>query len=351
MPPPELEAALEQLDLRDWLQQYCKIQSAGRDEIQLHTCCKCDNDKYKLYVNVSRKVWYCHRCQYRGNDPSVLMAEVSGRSLQDVRLELLRMVLPSVPGETYNAALNARLSDFNAWDAEDDLSDLILPTELPGNVDFSSRTGTQVMKYACSRGLTSDLVDCFQLRASMTLRSHTGPFLVFPVRFAGMPVAWQGRRTGAGHPKYVSSDNIANWLWPCNEAYLHRLREQGSVVLTEGVFDAIGCMLAGIDAVACFGKNLTAPQQKILQDCGVETVYLGFDCGTYRDVVKAVDSLNPAFNVKIMELQVSQQGGKVDMGDAVLDRNLLPVIWEAYCTAIEAPGSDYFAWRLAKELK
>lgn len=346
-----IEDALELLDLRDWIEQYDKTQTVGKGEFSVQNCPKCLNSKYKLYVNENKRLWYCQRCAFGQHirDLSVLLAEVSGRSLQDIRLEMSRMVIPSVGNGEYDAELSTRLQLFDVWNENDDLSDLVLPMDVPGNTDFSTHTGKLVTKYAASRGLSPNVLELFQLRCTAELKKRIGPYLVFPVIYEGSTVAWQGRRTTPGNPKYISSDNIGNWLWPFDTEYVSLLKTR-RVVLVEGVFDALGCMAAGVVACCTFGKHVTPKQLKLLKDHGIVNVMLGWDAGTHKDIVRAVDDMTPGFDVKILSLDVSQDDGKVDLGDALTNPALYEAIYKAVDNAIDAHSSDYWTWRLAQEL-
>src|SRR5690606_32787205 len=129
-----------------------------------------------------RALWFCHKCQWgaRLRDVSVLMAEVSGRSLHDVRVEISNMVVPSVSDDAYDSVLGSRLGGFNLWDEEsDDLEDLVIPLEIPGESAFSSHVGQQVLKYAHSRGLDDATIELFGLRQVLELKGRKGPYLLF----------------------------------------------------------------------------------------------------------------------------------------------------------------------------
>ncbi len=346
-----LKLALETLDLRDWIDQYAKTTRVSDSEFVIKPCPECGDDKNRLYCNASKLVWICHRCQWGTGlgDVTILMAKVSGRALQDVRVELLQMVVPSV-GDGFNEALEARFTNINDWNQDQDLSDLILPTILPGEAKFDSHTGQLVRKYAHARGLTDDLVELFSLRVAGELRGRTGPFLVFPVEYKGMTVAWQGRRVNAGNPKYISSEDIAHWFWPCNAKYMKTLQEKNEVVLVEGVFDAIGCILSGIPACCTFGKHITEKQIKLLKDHGIKNVVLGWDPGTFRDILKATDALTLSFGVKVMNLVPTDGDDKTDPGDVIQRPELADWLRAAYNAAVDAKGPDFWRWKLEQKL-
>ncbi len=335
-----LQEAIDLLDLRDWCDQYTKTFNVNGHEWVLETCPVCSNNKRKVYVNEDRKVWVCHRCDWRGGDPTVLMAAVSGRTLQSIRVELLQTVIPSTKDNLYDAALQEQFLNDKEWDQE--IDKLVLPTELPGTDDFSSHVGQQVMNYALSRGLTEGLVDVFGLRAATDLRGRTGPFLVFPVAFDYMVVAWQGRRVNSGLPKYISSENIGEWLWPSNKPYW----TSDQVVLVEGVFDAIGGMVAGIPSFCTFGKKIGHKQIRFLKNNGVKTVVLGWDANAVRDMVSAAKVLSPSFDVKVLQFGKDSGDEKIDIGDAISNIDLQESLKESFSKAIPVNSTSFYELQL-----
>jgi hypothetical protein len=325
----------------------------GGSEFTIKECPKCLNNKNKLYINSSKKTWFCQRCAWgKGiGDITILMAEVSGRNLHDVRVELLQTVVPATSSDDYLNSLGRAFGEVTSSDDDDLLKDLILPTEPPGTQDWGSFVGKQVLSYAKKRGLDEELLKFISCRVATSLNNRTGPFLVFPVIFNGMTVSWQGRRINSGNPKYISHTNIGEWIWPCSSNYIESLKEKGSTVLVEGVFDALGCISAGVAAQCTFGKNITNKQLKLLVSQGIKTVYLGWDPGTYQDIVKAVDMLSPMFDVKILNIEPVGDSDKTDPGDVLTDRSLIPWITDAYENAMDAHSPAYNKWRLTKEFK
>lgn len=99
--------------------------------------------------------------------------------------------------------------------------------------------------------------------------------VVFPVRnIMGNIVAFQGRHTSGGVPKYLfSPKHVKVPLFPTVEPY------QGSVILVEGMFDMLNLFDKGVpNSVACFGVS-TVTQEKIrlLKIRNTEEVVIFFD--------------------------------------------------------------------------
>jgi DNA primase len=99
--------------------------------------------------------------------------------------------------------------------------------------------------------------------------------LVFPVRdIAGRIVAFNGRHMSGGVPKYLIRPAGAKLpLYPSVDPI------KGSVILVEGIYDAINLYDKGLtNAVCCFGtNNINADKLSMLLMRGIENVEIFFD--------------------------------------------------------------------------
>lgn len=339
----KFDRALELLDLKEWLEDYAELICANDSEIRLRQCPICGKDEFKLYVNVEKRIFNCYHCTWgKGiGDICVLMADISGRHINDIKLELANSIVPSLPDDEYVE----RISElFNKKTKEKAFE--IEPILLPGNTEFKGITGKKILKYAKDkRGLTEELINNFELRFSIKLRKFKGFFLVFPVYFKGMPVGWQGRRTTNTEPRYVSSDNIGQWLWPFDQQ-LPIIKETKSVILVEGVFDALAFWQLGLPSLCTFGKKINNNQKKLLKKEGVKKIYLAWDPDAWKETQKAVKDLSDLFEVFVIILP--QDGNKkLDPGNALENENLNEWLIDGVENAVSVESDQYHVWKLS----
>jgi hypothetical protein len=346
----KIRDALEQIDLELWLDHYVEIKSTSRDEVRVRDCPKCFDDRYKLYVNVTKLVWICHHCSWGLylNDASILLSEISGRSLFDVRKELLQTVKPT-PGETFADVLNQMLVD------DQEVYRLQEPEEvyLPGHVFTDGIVDGQVIKYARSRGLTDTWIRYLRMRAATKLRNYTGPWLIVPVYFHHTPVGWQGRRIrGKSEPKYVSSDEISDWVWPVEGIFLEKMREAKEVTVVEGVFDAMGAWAAGCPAVCTFGKKISTRQVGLLHRLGVDQVNLGWDPGATKEIEREAQRLSRSFQVRVVDMTtlMGSSTEKFDPGVLLTERQLRGSFADCVKSAMTLDSEAFYTWRLQNSL-
>lgn len=345
-----IDEAIELLDVEGWLSQYVTTKSGGTHEVRLETCPKCHNDSFKLYVNTESRLWICYVCDWGRHlrDVCLLMAEVSGRHINDVRKELIQTVVPAHTGDLAET-LTASFSDNKTAERESAILELE-PVPLPGTTNWSSVVANRVLAYAYDRGLTPQEVADYQLTASLRLRNFSGQFLVFPVIFNDVVVNWQGRRAHSNNdPKYVSGDNIADWLWPLGHQCVQTYQSTQCVTLVEGVFDAIGCWRHGIPAVCTFGKKISQRQTALLRQLGVTTVNLAWDADARREIELASVRLRAVFTVRVVDLSEAPPGftGKVDPGDAIVHQALGAWLLDRLASAMDVRSTEYLMWRIS----
>lgn len=99
--------------------------------------------------------------------------------------------------------------------------------------------------------------------------------LNFPIKdITGKIVAFIGRHTGEGVPKYLISPSGAKLpLYPSVQS------KNGCIILVEGIFDMINLHDKGLDnAICCFGtKNINEEKLSVLKIAGTTQVDIFFD--------------------------------------------------------------------------
>lgn len=340
------------VDIYEWLSDYTKVIPTGRsDEVRID-CPECGDGDTKLYVNINKHLFHCKKCNFgeKVRDVSILLSSVSGKSVSAIHKELQNFVNP-----TDKANLTEKLKSvlFN-----DDVSLSpympVAAVELLGIATFKGIVGSAVGDYAASRGLSELDIQRLQLRAAYSIFKFIGPFLLFPIIYDDIPVCWQGRRTVESEPKYVSHDDIANWLWPLHGTYLTSIIHKRAVVLTEGVFDALGFWKIGIPALCTFGKKISEKQIKLLKDLGVFVIKIAWDADALPEIEKAALRLRAMFNVHVVDLSVrpnNNSDDKIDPGSVLRDPSLENWLLDRLNSAIDVRDSSFFFWRLSRNIK
>lgn len=359
-----LKEAIEYLDLEGWLEQYVELKDGGGYERRIETCPKCGNSSYKLYVNVDHKHWVCYVCRWGEglHDVVVLMAEVSGRTLFDIRKELLRTVRPAPSGD-----LTAKLSDvFNKQPDKIKIASLV-EVQLPGSNDFNGVIPGRVLRYVRDRGMSDNEIIFYRLRNATKLRGMSGPFVVFPVVYQDTAVSWQGRTIvkTESERKYVANDDVKDWCWPIDEPFVKKFMVVRYVWLVEGVFDAVGLWSIGEPALCTFGKSISERQIKLLKQLGIQDVRIMWDedasVTSDRKLVRGAKGLRGEVEAAALKLQRSFAVSVVDLADPPAFMNVKkPDPGELLCHAPEiAPwmlermekrmsvsSPEFFRWRL-----
>ncbi|MCF6205376.1 MAG: toprim domain-containing protein [Sulfurovum sp.] len=345
----DLQEALEFADLQGMLEEYAELKYVGDDEVIVQTCPKCFNEKWKLYINTDKKVWFCQSCQWgkHNGDFCSLLAALSGKNKMVIIQEILRTVVPSTPSGSYENALGEAIGSKAAEEAFE-----LEPIDLPGGKGLTGHLGSAAAKYLKSRGVLPEDVEKYELRLSMKLRNSKGPWAVFPVLYYGLPVACQGRKfLGKEFPKYMSTDKISNWMWPLDASNVEDIESQHRVVLVEGVFDALGFIKAGVPALCTFGKNLSRSQIKLLQAHKVVDLHLGYDADAVGDMIKTADRLKHLFHVHVVEFKELEDFPKADPGDVLAGK--IPQQWltESFNNSVDTKTDAYWEWKFKKEMK
>lgn len=361
----KLTEASEFFDLAGWLDSWSETKPGGADEVCVQICPACGNSNFKLYVNVQKKLWLCYVCDWgRGlRDMALLMTHISGQTMLDVRLEILASLKPLAPvGE-----LSSKLAAM--FDAKAELEKPRLPALVaPGTDTFDGSVGNLVLGYARGRGLYDDEIIRYRLRPTYKLqpneasRTFKGPFLVFPNYHRGTCVSWQGRRTdNKSEPRYVSSDAVAQWLWPLDDWAARRLAD-GDITLVEGTFDSAGLWRIDVPAMATYGKKISANQIALLHEIGAKRITLAWDADSARtssarlahgaknlrgEIEAAAMRLAADFEVRVVDFSEGTDGAKVDPGDVLHDSDAESWVRERLAAAMDVGSDQFFMWRLS----
>lgn len=339
---------LEDFDVQGWLDSYVETKRASDCEIKVETCPSCLNANWKLYINIDTKVWFCQRCNWgRGiGDIVILLAKLSGLSERAIKKELFNKDT-ATPG--YLAFFDKVGEAFGI--TEKPFANKEEPALIcPGISDFGGLTGDSVARYAATRGLTRKDLKKYKLRQSYKINKAVGPFLVFPVYYGPTLVRWQARRITGQKPRFFSSPNIGDWLWPISTG-VSNYEFGGEVILVEGMFDALGALSAQSKRVLCtYGNHITLNQVKVLLSLDIKKIYLAWDLDARKEIDIAAERLKKYFEVFIVNLQHPTRPGKTDPGDILTDPTLIAWFNNKIETAVSVNSQEYYQYRIKSKL-
>jgi len=347
-----LKEGLEALDLSAWIQNYVDILDAGEGEIRIQECPECGETKWKLFVNVWKKRWHCKHCDWgRGiGDVVHFMASLSGRSLSDIRIEILKQHQPAKAGDIIQLLQSAFTSEQE--DEADELNKIVVPGRslCEENLGY---IGGAVKDYAHLRGLIADDLLKYRLQYSQSIWINktsgnsikiSGPFLVFPVFDFKIPVAFQARQISDRQPRFISSFNIGDFLWPLDGNLFKLYKPRETLYLVEGMFDVIGMLRMGFPAVCTFGKTLSNKQLKRLRELAPGRVVVAWDADAKTEISNVVNRLIPYFSdVAVIPFSFEVKKDPGDTLQSVADEKLVRKFLE---TPISYKSWNYFKWTL-----
>lgn len=234
-------------------EQYSYI--ASRDsELRIH-CPFCekrvgkDDTKYHMYINVSKNLFWCFRCEAKG---------AASRLVQGLNYAFdLQSALQSKTPRFQETSLKDIEQLPDNIIALDDLDD-----DHPAHVYLRSRISPfQYMQY-----------EIYYCDNYVRNNKEYGPRLIFPVFQEGQYLGFQARSiVDTEELRYVGAYNfdkrraLFNWI---------NAKSSSRLILAEGIFDALAI---GSDAVAVFGKHLSVLQKDIISQKHFDEIYCFFD--------------------------------------------------------------------------
>lgn len=287
---PQYKAALKSFDVVPWLRDHDVrfTPMEGTDEIVLD-CPKCDEDEpgggtEKLWYNVQKKIGLCYKCESSYTADKVLQY-VGGLSLPAA----MALVLEQAKGAEAQAIHDFReklLREDRAVDAAPvAVPEIDLPPEF-----IPYKRGLKHPSYFEERGITPAQAEFHKL--GWCLRGRYRNRLVIPVYTLGKLVAFNTRLMLSASKIKETNKRLAEQLSPDEyrkkklKPYKHegrtkyaffnydRARTRSSVVLCEGVFDAIR---VGPDAMALLGKSVGEYKYDLLSQTDAEEFVLMLD--------------------------------------------------------------------------
>ena len=189
---------------------------------------------------------------------------------------------------------------------------------------------------------------------------------MFPLWRDDQTFAWQGRSTKEAEPKYVSSDDIANWVWPLDSVFREIVQKRGETTLVEGVFDSAGLWRIDEAAHCTFGKKINGKQITLLKTMGVKKVRICWDEDATRtsekrllrglarglrgETEQAALVLRRHFEVEVVDLSNQPKFDnvkKADPGEILRSAQVAGWIKERLKCAMSVDSPEFQTWRLS----
>lgn len=256
-----------------------------QDEINLD-CPFCNDTRRRFFLNVVKRVGYCHNESKAYSLASVLAALNIAETPRDAPLlkmrlhELGSLVRPAAPQEC-------------------DRTTLLPPVAFP---DFTEPIthGSVPSTYLKRRGVTEALIKEYDIRWCYD-GVYVGRVIIPIYDPAGRMVGFTARDVvGESKRKYLFPPNMKKAAMLFNAQYIHNTSH---VVLVEG---AIPAMVLGHSFMATFGKSLSAAQEDMLKRFGVDRITLLWDCNAAEDMKRAHYRLSTIFRCKYVVLPYGQ---------------------------------------------
>jgi len=300
----EIRRAIRRFQWEDFLQNAGLEVTQRGDEVG-GECPWCHWKRQSFYLNVEKGVFKCHYCSESG-----------------WAIDVVRQVLRLPTSEAIQRVLDARASIYETDPYEDDevfLDDepeeepppsITLPTpwfKLAGNDSFSARP---YRKYAMTR-MTEGQMERYGVGYSPSGR--WADRIIVPVEYAGRIVTFVARAIYDDMTPKVDTP-------PGNEQYsylfnLERVWGQKTVIITEGVFDALAVPEY---SVATFGKKVTDEQVALLVTAGVKNLIIAWDADAQTEIYDTYLRLRYKFDkVQAIELPEGEDPSSLGHDDMV----------------------------------
>lgn len=266
--------------------------------------CGNSDNKQHLYINTETNKWYCFKCGYGSSEEypkSNWLPTFIGDALNIPLPEVFRLYfqedLTTTPCQSFKEAL------LKAFDPEEIVFEKKIISIPPyfRSLNSSSRLVPAFKKYANERGIKPYHVLKYDIRFCFAGDNFWKNRIIFPIYDReGVCRSIQGRLISESnfYSKWAiwKDSDIKYLLWPLGkftQGQWKKIKFHQSVVITEGILDALGLIRVGYQAVCTFGKKISKEQIELLKELGVEEIVLAWD---YDAKVQSKRYLNQLVN-------------------------------------------------------
>ena len=242
-------------------------------------CPKCEertgkkDNKYHLYINIYKQAWNCFRCNWKGVGFDNIGIEVQEQQAAPVN-ELIGFF------KFKQKELNINLENNMSANIQE-IKEIDYPKGY--TTEFSTNViGLAALNFLKSRNITNE-----QIIKHKIGYANTGPykgFIILPVLIKNKLVYYVARSI---FNKQYKNAPISN------KDILFNYSNQRSVVLVEGIFDALAFSNSG---VALLGKSLKEGQKNIIINNPPEKLYICLDSDARTNAIQIAGNLKKYIN-------------------------------------------------------
>lgn len=310
-----------------------KFRENSSHELIMDTCYNCGRSK-KLYVHKETGVFFCFRCDEKGNGVK-LLAKYLDISFKEAAKILygkdakVNASLSAVKEEEEDLPLQFNLGGLTKMSNQNDLG-LPPPIDLGSElVKLTSESNKEAYDYLIKRGYTKEDIDDLNLKVlvysdfsqawkNVELRLKKEGLkgddlkqnvlkivrclnrIVFPVYVDHKIYGYVARDfTGKLQPKVLNSTgNFRSFsVWNFDNA-----RASEDLIICEGTTSAVKC---GIDrSIALLGKVATSGQIRLIKKTKAKKIYLCLDIGTDKEIQNIYSSLAVSYPGQIYKIEL-----------------------------------------------
>lgn len=301
--------------IEKWLNNHLGEQRKTNNSAEvIYKCPFCTDDKYKFYISLSKGVCHCFKC---GASTSLLKL-IS--NVEHKPRSVIKQMFGDLALEQENIATITNLSSsFEGVFLDDSLANIPkrcvpLPDEGGEKYTFlnpnkvETKTEQKALEYLYSRGITPTQIieNKFQLARNGVYNNR----VIIPIVDEDKQKFYVARSINKTTKLKEISPHTNWWNYSKSEVLFgldNALKNGlGSIVLCEGIFDALAWRLNG---VSMLGKSLYKEQlARLFQVANeIKRVYICLDFDAQEVVCKLAEQLKPVYKDKLYIVQIPKE--------------------------------------------
>ena len=279
-------------------------------ESECPSCGTRGEGKFLIRKSDGKTVCFKGSCDYGVKKFEVFYSLVAGISVREAKDIIDGKIIER---DTHELSLN-----LDPKPAVESPEEAIKPIDWPpeGTYDIDSYGGQIGADYLASRGIPKDVAKEYGIRFSINARR-----VFFPIKMNGEYYGYQARSVDKVEPQFRMLNN-PGFKRSQMVMFADRLKGSSHAIITEGPIDAIKFHNVGGN-ICTMGKNISNNQIKMIEESGVDKIYLALDNDATADMrwIQKKTQL-PCFLIKVPQSAIdrcSAQNKKADFGECTFE--------------------------------